>query len=101
MQIKSYTEAIEFIHGRRKFTKSPDLERMRRFAHYLGDPQKKTKFIHVTGTNGKGAFLFTACALITAKHSGTNFPTTTGRACLMIPAFAVAILAKVLSSCQC
>jgi len=25
MQIKSYTEAIEFIHGRRKFTKSPDL----------------------------------------------------------------------------
>ncbi len=55
MQIKSYTEAIEFIHGRRKFTKSPDLERMRRFAHYLGDPQKKTKFIHVTGTNGKGS----------------------------------------------
>ncbi len=50
MQIKSYTEAVEFIHGRRKFTKSPDLERMRRFAHYLGDPQKKTKFIHVTGT---------------------------------------------------
>ncbi len=28
---------------------------MRRFAHYLGDPQKKTKFIHVTGTNGKGS----------------------------------------------
>lgn len=55
MQIKSYTEAVEFIHGRRKFTKSPDLERMRRFAHYLGDPQKKTKFIHVTGTNGKGS----------------------------------------------
>lgn len=55
LQVTSYKEALAFIHGRRKFTKSPDLERMKKFAHYLGDPQKKTKFIHVTGTNGKGS----------------------------------------------
>ena len=55
MQIQNYAEALAFIHGRRKFTKSPDLARMRKFAHYLGDPQQKVKFIHVTGTNGKGS----------------------------------------------
>lgn len=55
MTVKTYADALAFIHGRRKFTKDPDLGRMRRFAHYLGDPQKKTRFIHVTGTNGKGS----------------------------------------------
>lgn len=55
MAVKTYAEALAFIHGRRKFTKDPSLERMRRFAHYLGDPQKKTRFVHVTGTNGKGS----------------------------------------------
>lgn len=55
MAVKTYADALAFIHGRRKFTKDPGLERMRRFAHYLGDPQKKTRFVHVTGTNGKGS----------------------------------------------
>ena len=57
MQIKSYTEAIEFIHGRRKFTKSPDLERMRRFAHYLGDPQKRPSSSTLRGLMAKDRLL--------------------------------------------
>ena len=50
----SYDEAVSFIHGRRKFTKDPSLVKMRRMAELMGNPQKKLKLIHVTGTNGKG-----------------------------------------------
>ena len=51
----SYDEAVSFIHGRRKFTKDPSLVKMRRMAELMGNPQKKLKLIHVTGTNGKGS----------------------------------------------
>lgn len=51
----SYDEAVSFIHGRRKFTKDPSLDRMRRMAELLGNPERKLKMIHVTGTNGKGS----------------------------------------------
>src|ERR1700722_922121 len=37
-----------------------DLDRIRTVLDSLGDPQKKSRFIHVAGTNGKGS----TCALI-------------------------------------
>ncbi|WP_281164673.1 bifunctional folylpolyglutamate synthase/dihydrofolate synthase [Liquorilactobacillus sicerae] len=58
MQIKkvtTYQEALNFIHGRTKFKKSPQLDRMRLFTEKLGHPEKKFCSIHVTGTNGKGS----------------------------------------------
>ena len=36
------------------------LDRMRSFMKKLGDPQEKTAFIHVAGTNGKGS----TCAML-------------------------------------
>lgn len=36
----------------------PEPDRMERLMHALGDPQKKLKFVHIAGTNGKGS---TAC----------------------------------------
>lgn len=53
--IKTYDEALSFIHGRTKFKKIPTLKRMRRFLAELGNPQEGLKYIHVTGTNGKGS----------------------------------------------
>lgn len=53
--ISTYEEALAFIHGRTKFKKIPTLKRMRRFLKELGDPQEGLKYIHVTGTNGKGS----------------------------------------------
>lgn len=53
--IQTYDDALNFIHGRTKFKKIPTLERMHLFLHKLGDPQKGLKYIHVTGTNGKGS----------------------------------------------
>ena len=51
----TYEEAIEYIHGVSNFFCKPGLERIRELCLGLGDPQKKLKFVHVTGTNGKGS----------------------------------------------
>lgn len=53
--IKTYEDALNFIHGRTKFKKIPTLKRMRRFLQELGNPQEGQHYIHVTGTNGKGS----------------------------------------------
>lgn len=53
--INNYDEALSFIHGRTKFKKIPTLSRMKRFLAELGNPQAGQKYIHVTGTNGKGS----------------------------------------------
>ena len=53
--IKTYDEALSFIHGRTQFKKIPTLTRMKRFLTELGNPQEGLKYIHVTGTNGKGS----------------------------------------------
>ena len=53
--IKTYDEALSFIHGRTQFKKIPTLTRMKRFLAELGNPQEGLKYIHVTGTNGKGS----------------------------------------------
>ena len=55
IEVSNYDEALEYIHGRHKFTKDPSLKRMRRFAEIFGDPQESLQMIHVTGTNGKGS----------------------------------------------
>ena len=53
--IESYAEALNFNHGRTKFKKIPTLDRMKLFLERLGNPQKGLKYVHVTGTNGKGS----------------------------------------------
>lgn len=53
--ISNYQQALAFIHGRTKFKKIPTLDRMRIFLKKLGNPQEKLRYLHVTGTNGKGS----------------------------------------------
>ncbi|MBB1079886.1 bifunctional folylpolyglutamate synthase/dihydrofolate synthase [Limosilactobacillus sp. STM2_1] len=53
--IKTYEEALSFIHGRTQFKKIPTLARMKRFLKELGNPQEGLNYIHITGTNGKGS----------------------------------------------
>ena len=36
-------------------TKDPSLDAMNFFMDKLGHPEKKLKFIHIAGTNGKGS----------------------------------------------
>ena len=51
----TYNEALEYIHSVSNFFCKPGLERIKELCHGIGDPQKELKFIHVTGTNGKGS----------------------------------------------
>ena len=53
-------EAIEYIENYTWSTTRLGLDRTRELLHALGDPQKKLKFIHVAGSNGKGS----TCAML-------------------------------------
>lgn len=48
--------AVEYVSAFSRFGKKSDsLDRIRSLLASLGDPQKKLKFIHIAGTNGKGS----------------------------------------------
>ncbi|MCQ2419310.1 MAG: bifunctional folylpolyglutamate synthase/dihydrofolate synthase [Clostridia bacterium] len=48
-------DAINYIHSYGWRGSIPGLSRTFELLHRIGDPQKKTKFIHIVGTNGKGS----------------------------------------------
>lgn len=52
----NYKETLEYIHNISWTFCKPGLERTSELCSSLGNPQKKLKFIHVAGTNGKGSF---------------------------------------------
>ncbi|WP_125707986.1 bifunctional folylpolyglutamate synthase/dihydrofolate synthase [Companilactobacillus zhongbaensis] len=53
--IKTYQEAINYIHGLPRMHKRNDLSDIKHALKRLGDPQNSYKTVHVTGTNGKGS----------------------------------------------
>lgn len=53
---------LEDLAARRRFGMKPGLGTIREICAKLGDPQRKSKAIHVAGTNGKGA----VCAILDA-----------------------------------
>lgn len=55
MKIKSYDEALQWIHSRLKFGIKPGLKRMEWMLEKLNYPQRKIRVIHIGGTNGKGS----------------------------------------------
>ncbi|QJC52947.1 bifunctional folylpolyglutamate synthase/dihydrofolate synthase [Paenibacillus albicereus] len=57
----SYEEARGWIEGLVSFGVRPGLDRMRIMMERLGHPERRLRFIHVAGTNGKGS----VCAYLT------------------------------------
>lgn len=51
----NYEQALEYIHSVNWTFCKPGLERIKELCKALGNPQKKLRFIHVAGTNGKGS----------------------------------------------
>lgn len=51
----TYDEALRFIHSRDCFGSNLGLLRIERLTQELQNPQKKLKYIHIGGTNGKGS----------------------------------------------
>lgn len=64
----NYQQALQYIHSFEKFGWVLGLERITELLHRLGDPQKKLRFLHIAGTNGKGTTT-TICANI-LTHAG-------------------------------
>jgi dihydrofolate synthase / folylpolyglutamate synthase len=58
--VKTYTEAIQFLYNLRLFGAKFGLENTLKLASLAGNPQKRLRFIHVAGTNGKGS----TCAML-------------------------------------
>lgn len=64
----TYDEALAFIHSVSWKGSRPGLGRIRVLCDLLGNPQDKLRFVHVTGTNGKGS----TCAMTESilRHAG-------------------------------
>jgi len=55
-----YSDAIQFLYNLRLFGMKLGLDNTLRMAKIAGNPQRKLRFIHVAGTNGKGS----VCAML-------------------------------------
>ena len=51
----TYESALEYIHSVSWKGSRPGLERTENLLALMGNPEKKLKFIHIAGTNGKGS----------------------------------------------
>ena len=59
-----YDQALKYIEGVSYLGVTPGLERVSALLGRLGHPERKTRFVHVAGTNGKGSTsVMTASAL--------------------------------------
>lgn len=57
MHFQSYTKALEWVHGTLRMGIKPGLMRMEWMLARLGNPEKRNKWVHIAGTNGKGSTL--------------------------------------------
>lgn len=65
-----YNETLKYINNTPKFSKILGNDDLKKLLKNLGNPQDKTKFIHVAGTNGKGSVSSMIASILRA--SGKN-----------------------------
>ena len=51
----SGNETLEYIESEKWTWHKPGLSRTRELLRALGNPERKLKFVHIAGTNGKGS----------------------------------------------
>lgn len=59
----------EYLDTFNKFTKDPNLDAMKYIMKKFNHPEKQTKFIHVSGTNGKGSI----CEMLSSILNNTEY----------------------------
>jgi dihydrofolate synthase/folylpolyglutamate synthase len=64
-------EALDFIHSKQWRGSRPGLSRTQELLQKLGNPQKRLRFVHVAGTNGKGS----TAAMLASVLSAAGFKT--------------------------
>ena len=68
----NYIEARVYLDEVSKYGSVLGLESMRELLHRLGDPQNELKFIHISGTNGKGSVLAYLSTILTGAGYRTG-----------------------------
>ncbi|SDM23845.1 folylpolyglutamate synthase/dihydrofolate synthase family protein [Bacillus sp. OK048] len=70
----TYSEALDWIHGRLRLGIKPGLARMEWMMERLGHPERKIKTVHIGGTNGKGSTVtYLRCILEAAGYTVGTF----------------------------
>ena len=64
-------EALHYIHSVCWKGSVPGLERISALLDKMGHPERRLKFIHVTGTNGKGS----TCAMLASMFTKAGYKT--------------------------
>lgn len=67
----NYEQALDKIFSFLTFGREPSVLYMRELLNRIGAPDKKLKFVHIAGTNGKGS----TCALIAAPLIAAGYKT--------------------------
>jgi dihydrofolate synthase / folylpolyglutamate synthase len=82
---QQYQESLDFLYSfidyslKRNFRNAAEkfnLDRMRKFMHLLGDPQKDYGIIHVAGTKGKGSVSSFCASILNAQGYKTGLYTS-------------------------
>ena len=68
----TYEQALDYIHSATRLGSRLGLDRIRELLRRLGDPQKKLRFVHVAGTNGKGSTVAMAASVFRAAGYQTG-----------------------------
>ncbi|MDO4612329.1 MAG: folylpolyglutamate synthase/dihydrofolate synthase family protein [Candidatus Saccharibacteria bacterium] len=63
----NYREAVDFVHAAGWTKIHLGLERIAELSRRIGNPEKDLKFIHITGTNGKGSTSAFLTAILMAE----------------------------------
>ncbi len=69
-------EAVELIRREAWTGRKPGLSRTRELLRRMGDPHKALKFVHITGTNGKGSTAAMTASILTAAGYRTGLYTS-------------------------
>ena len=69
-------EALGFIHNVSWVGSKPGLSRTAELLERLGNPQKKLKFVHIAGTNGKGSTAAMLSSILSAAGYRTGLYTS-------------------------
>ena len=67
----TYNEAVKKINSLLVFGSRPGLERINELVERIGSPDKKLKFVHIAGTNGKGS----VCAMLSSVLRQAGYKT--------------------------
>ena len=71
----NFQESENFIHALYRKAQ-PGLQRITHLLSLLGDPQKKLKFVHIAGTNGKGSTAAMTASILTCAGYKTGLFTS-------------------------